>query len=403
VTQGAALRGVPPALPAGTHPRASSDASVSATDGMLAVRRAVLWAILASKLLASWGVRWDIQWHVRIGRDSFWIAPHVMTYAGVSLVVLLSFGVLVWETYVARIAGHSRGGQGTMRVLGLTGTRGYHVAAWGISVTVLAAPIDDLWHRLFGLDVTIWSPPHLMGFLGGMLNTIGCLLIALEAYPPQSLARVAALTVSGAWLYGTLDRVLEPAPLVAYQHGGARFYTYVILAALLLPLALVVTPRLTGRRSTPIALLLVVAASGLVGGQIARAGFAWLQPVSVIDAEIAKDPTSPIALAHEIARKNGTVPAEAGRFLMLVGLIPAVVMMALDPRRRAVGASVGWAVALFVIYGAILGGSPAFHPMAPDAAATALALGVTVAAAILGGLAARQLSDHLAARASGSA
>ena len=400
MTESAALRGAPAALPAGTRLRVPSDASVSATDGLRAVRRAALWAILASKLLASWGVRWDIQWHVRIGRDSFWIAPHVMTYAGVSLVVLLSFGVLAWETYVQRRAGRAGGGPGTMRVLGLTGTRGFHVAAWGISVTVLAAPVDNLWHRLFGLDVTLWSPPHLMGFLGGLLNTIGCLLIALEAYPAASLARRAALTVSGAWLYGTLDRILEPAPLVAYQHGGPRFYAYAMLAALLLPLALVGTARLTGRRGAPVIVLLVVVAAGLVGGQVARAGFAWLRPVSAIDAAIASDPTSPIALAHEIARKNGTAPAEAGGFLTLTGLIPAVVMVALDPRRRPILATVGWSVALFAIYGAALARSPAFAPMAPDAAATAVALGLTVAAASVGGLAARRLSDHLAARAS---
>jgi hypothetical protein len=370
---------------------------MSATD-MRPVRRAVLWTLLASKMLTGWGVRWDIQWHVRIGRDSFWIPPHLMTYAGVSLVVLLSFGVLFWETYAASAVGGGRAGRGTMRLLGLTGTRGFHVAAWGVSVTVLAAPIDDLWHRLFGLDVTIWSPPHLMGFLGGQFNTIGCILIVLESYPEPGLTRLAALIVSGAWLHGSLDQVLSPATLVAYQHGGVRFYTYVILASLLLPLALVATTRLTGRRWTPIAILLVVAASALVGGQIARAGFAWLQPVSVIGEEVVKDPTSPIALAHEIARKNGTAPGDSG-FLMLVALLPAVVMVGVDPRRRPVAATMSWAVVLFAVYGAVFVRSPAFGPMAPGTVATAVALGLTLAAAALGGLAARGLAGHLVARA----
>src|SRR5262249_12776196 len=195
-----------------------------------------------------------------------------------------------------------------------------------------------------------------------------------------------------------VERVLEPAPLVAYQHGGVRFYTYVILAALVLPLSLVGTTRLTGRRWTPIALLLVTVASGLVAGQIARAGFVWLHPVSVIDAEIAKDPTSPIALAHEIARKNGTAPGDAG-LLMSRGLVSVAVMVALDPRRRPVAAAMGWAIALFAIYGTSLARSPAFHPMAPGAAATAIALVLTVAAAVLGGRAARGLAGFLTARA----
>ena len=66
------------------------------------LRRAALWTLLASKLIAGWGVQWDIQWHVLIGRDSFWIPPHVMTYAGVALAVLVSFGVLAWETLTGR-------------------------------------------------------------------------------------------------------------------------------------------------------------------------------------------------------------------------------------------------------------------------------------------------------------
>ena len=142
----------------------------------MTLRRAALWTLLLSKLIAGWGVQWDIQWHVLIGRDSFWIPPHVMTYAGVTLAVLVSFGVLAWETF----SGGTRDG---LRILGFRATRGFHLAAWGIALTVLAAPIDDLWHRLFGLDVTLWSPPHLLGIVGAVINSLACLVIAREVYP----------------------------------------------------------------------------------------------------------------------------------------------------------------------------------------------------------------------------
>src|SRR5213594_3568009 len=120
-------------------------------------------------LLAAWGVQWDIQWHVQIGRDSFWIPPHVMTYSGVALIVLASFGVLARDTFRHLVAG--RTAEGTRRIFGLAGTRGFLLAACGIALTVRAAPIDDLWHRLFGIDVTLWSPPHLLGLLGVTINT----------------------------------------------------------------------------------------------------------------------------------------------------------------------------------------------------------------------------------------
>jgi hypothetical protein len=120
------------------------------------VYRVALWVLLGAKLIAGWGVQWDIQWHVRIGRDTFWIPPHVMTYSGVAILVLASFGVLARDTRRHLLAG--RAPEGTERVLGLTGTPGFLLAACGIALTVLAAPIDDLWHRLFGIDVTLWEP-----------------------------------------------------------------------------------------------------------------------------------------------------------------------------------------------------------------------------------------------------
>jgi hypothetical protein len=356
----------------------------------LAVRRTALWTLLAGLLLAGWGVRWDIQWHVQIGRDSFWIAPHLLTYAGIGLTVLVSFGVLAWETW--RRDPELRG----LTILGLRGTRGFHVAAWGIAITVLAAPIDDLWHRLFGLDVTVWSPPHLLGFLGAAVNTLGCLLIAREVYPRGSRAGLAALVVAGAWLYGTINPTLTPASLVAYRHGGIAFHTYAMLAALLLPLGLVATARLSGWRWAPVLVLAVVLASNIAGDWVTRAGFAWLRPVPVAEAEIARDPTSPIALAREIAAKNRSVPGAPRRDMRPLALLAPLVMSLVDVRRRPVWGTVGYAIVVFAVSGWGMATSPAFQPMVPSLPESAVALALTVAAAALSGLVGRRLSDHLA-------
>ena len=68
---------------------------------VIALRRVALWLLLASKLTAGWGLGWDIRWHLLVGRDSFWIAPHIMTYSGVTLMVLASLGVLAWTSWQA--------------------------------------------------------------------------------------------------------------------------------------------------------------------------------------------------------------------------------------------------------------------------------------------------------------
>jgi hypothetical protein len=362
-----------------------------------AVRRAALWTLLLSKLIAGWGVQWDIQWHVLIGRDSFWIPPHVMTYAGVALAVIVSFGVLAWETLTAR-PGHASGAPAppVLRVLGLTATRGFHLAAWGIGLTVLAAPIDDLWHRLFGLDVTLWSPPHLLGILGAVINSLACLVITREVYPEGSRLRLAALVLTGAMLYGGLHLTVDPSTRVAYLHGGVLFYTLAILSALILPLAHVTTARLSNSRWAPVALLVVLIGLGLIGQQIAQKGFEIIEPVSVIEQEIVKDPTSPIAVATLMARKEGVPAGQTGGRRHLFALWPALAMALVDARRRPIAATLSYAATLFALLAWRLPSRPSLAAMAPGLSETLVALLLTLAAALIAAYAVRWLSNALA-------
>ena len=361
----------------------------------MSFRRAALWTLLASKLITGWGVQWDIQWHVLIGRDSFWIPPHVMTYAGVALAVLVSFGVLAWETLTGR-PGRAPAAPPMLRVLGLAGTRGFHLAAWGIGLTVLAAPIDDLWHRLFGLDVTLWSPPHLLGILGAVINSLACLVIAREVYPEGSRARLAALVFTGAMLYGGLHLTVDPSTRVAYLYGGVLFYTLAILSALILPLAHVTTARLSNSRWAPVALLVVLIGLGLIGQRIAQKGFEILQPVSVIEQEITKDPTSPIAVATLMARKEGVPAGQTGGRRHLFALWPALAMALVDARRRPIAATLAYAATLFALLAWRLPSRPSLAPMAPGMTETGYALLLTLAAALVGGWVARLLSEAFA-------
>jgi len=353
-----------------------------------------LWVLLAGKLLGAWGLTWDIQWHLLIGRDTFWIPPHVMMYGGVTGGLLVAFTVLALDTYSAQRGTRPRG---AITILGLTSTRGIHLATWGVALLILAAPIDDLWHRLFGLDVTLWSPPHLLGLLGSAINTIGTLVLATEAYQARSRARLAALLLGGGLLYGGIRVVLEPSWLTAYTRGGVAFHTFAILGALLLPLALVPAARLIDRRWAPVAVVLGAVGISLLGEQIARVGFAVVQPVSVIGEEIQKDPTSPIALAAAIRAKSrgAGIPMPVR---LLLPVLAAAVMATVDPRRRPASACVAYGVVLLVLYGWSTSHSPAFAPLVPSTTETAAALAITVLASLAGAVLARRLADALQPR-----
>jgi len=358
--------------------------------------RATAWVLVGGKLLGAWGLTWDIQWHLQIGRDSFWIPPHLMMYGGVTAGLIVTFALLALETARAR---RRPPGPDTIRVLGLVGTRGLHLAAWGVALVILAAPIDDLWHRLFGLDVTLWSPPHLLGLLGSGVNTLGTLLIVTEVYERHRRARLAGLVLGGALLYIGVRVVLEPAWLVAWTHGGVLFHAFALLGALLLPLALVPAARLLERRWAPLVVVAVALAISVIGEQIAQVGFAVVQPVSVIGQAIQNDPTSTIAQAAAIrAKSRGVVTPFWLR--LLFPLTAAAVMSAADVRRRPTLACAAYGIVLVAVYGWSTSRSPAFAALVPTAVDTAIALAIAAVAGGLGAVGGRYLADALASTAS---
>jgi hypothetical protein len=356
-----------------------------------------LWVLIAGKLLGAWGLTWDIQWHLRIGRDTFWIAPHLMMYGGVTAGLLVSAAVLALDTARARRPTRPAGAPATLTILGLTSTRGIHLAAWGVTLVILAAPIDDLWHRLFGLDITLWSPPHLLGLFGSAVNTLGTLVVATEVYPAGRRRRVVALLLAAGLLYGGVRVVLEPAWLTAYTHGGVAFHAFAMLGALLLPLALVPAALLVDRRWAPLAVVAVSMLISVGGDQIAQAGFAILQPESVIAEEIRKDPTSAIALGAAIREKNRGATRPLWLRLALP-LVASATLVLLDVRRRPTAACIGYGVVLLALYGWYIATSPAFAPLVPSAGETAVALGITALAGAAGAALGRRLTDALQPR-----
>src|SRR5881396_187808 len=142
------------------------------------------------------GVYLDTAWHRTVGRDSFFILPHVFIYCGGLGVLGAALGSVTHAT-LGRAADF---GGPILRLWRLQLPLGFAVTALGISVITAAAPVDAWWHDTFGKDVLIWSPPHLQLHLGAGIAAIG-LLFAVAAqrgrgaprhsHAPASAPRVA--------------------------------------------------------------------------------------------------------------------------------------------------------------------------------------------------------------------
>jgi len=199
----------------------------------------------------------------------------------------------------------------------------------------------------------------------------------------------------GILLLGTFYIMVDPSTQTAFRRGSVFFFTHAVLGALAFTFALVLVARLARSRSMPLALAvgaLVVQLSIILVGDI---GFAWLDPTSAIDEVIAADPASPIAVAHEMARRNGMT---LGRSLTmrLLPLVPAALMTLADPLRRWRLAAGVFGLTFAAVSASVLSRWPALSHALPSPADTALALALTLAASIAGGWSAAKLADSLA-------
>jgi len=125
-------------------------------------------------LTALFGLVWDVAYHVDHGRDVTLLnPPHVVILIGLA-------GLAAAGGLAVVLATLSRANTG----LRLGPVR---VPFAAVPLCVMAAgalagfPLDDVWHRTYGVDVTLWSPTHLTMIGGAALATLTLPLFAAEA------------------------------------------------------------------------------------------------------------------------------------------------------------------------------------------------------------------------------
>ena len=129
-------------------------------------------------LVAVIGFIWDVAWHIDFGRDQqLFTPPHVLILTG-----LLGIGVA--GVFAVGLASVERAE--VWRRFGPL-----HVPVSGLALIVLSGgaalgfPLDDLWHRAYGIDVTMWGPTHLLMIGGASLTPIALLLMYAEGGGPR--------------------------------------------------------------------------------------------------------------------------------------------------------------------------------------------------------------------------
>lgn len=196
--------------------------------------------ILAGAALNRFGATWDVSWHRVIGRDTFWSPPHVALYAGVILTGLAA----LYATVTAMGGRPTRGRE--LRLGPLRAELGIALVGIGAFGIVASGPLDELWHRTYGRDIDIWSPPHLVAVGFGALASIGlatALAPGVFSIPGGVRRLLRALALGN--LIGVFVFALNFYGLAAVTRDA---FLYPLLAATLVPFALALAATFLGGR-----------------------------------------------------------------------------------------------------------------------------------------------------------
>src|SRR3954467_1171356 len=129
----------------------------------------------ASLLIAVFGMYWDISIHIDEGRDPGPLANPAHYFILVGLFGVFFCGI------VSMALTRERPSDTAFKL-----TRDMYAPLGAVmilvcgTVSLIAFPLDDIWHRLFGQDVTLWGPTHLLLFGGASFSILGIWVLQVE-------------------------------------------------------------------------------------------------------------------------------------------------------------------------------------------------------------------------------
>jgi NAD(P)-dependent dehydrogenase (short-subunit alcohol dehydrogenase family) len=169
---------------------------VSRATGLPPYAGAGVAVCLAFLLVAALGFYWDVAWHVDYGRDQLIFTPGhtaiIVGLQGLLLSAAVTTLVATWTRADVALKGKRLRAPWSAVVLALLGLG-----------AVTAFPLDELWHRAYGVDVTMWGPTHLGMISGASFAPFTLLMMVRESratltpYGRRLTAVLAAATLLG--------------------------------------------------------------------------------------------------------------------------------------------------------------------------------------------------------------
>ncbi|BBY44761.1 hypothetical protein [Mycolicibacterium celeriflavum] len=232
---------------------------------------------IASIICALFGFIWDVSLHIGNGRDDGALANPAHYFILIGL-----FGIFV-AGCTAMVLPYEKPGPAAVRI-----TDDWYAPVGGVVMAgcglyaLMGFPLDDIWHRIFGQDVTLWGPTHLMMIGGAGFSTLAALYLEKEGQrvrtddtPPDGIGLkfVQYLAFAGVLIGASVYQI-------EFDFGVPQFRQVFqpMLIAAAAALALVAARIYMGRGAALLAAIIAIGLRGLVAlvvGPVLDAPINW--------------------------------------------------------------------------------------------------------------------------------
>jgi hypothetical protein len=230
------------------------------------------WLYVGCAFMALTGLMWDGAWHQSWGRDTFFIPPHDLMYTSITGLFVISAIILLSAQKLGEQAGPAAAAEAQVPA-------GVWLIFAGCLTLFTAAPIDEWYHRTFGVDngTGLWSPPHFLGMIGGLVGCLGILLLlrserqidTRSTARPRGLRQLTANDVLTLIMFAFITLIVGGLSMNFWairQWYRVEGTLYPWLGLLFGPMVLVIAQRVTRRvGAATISFLIPFCFMGLVG------------------------------------------------------------------------------------------------------------------------------------------
>jgi hypothetical protein len=163
----------------------------------------LLWLWIAAFSLKAVGASWDASFHFKYLRETTQ-SSHIVNSIGLGIACFLWF-------YMARKVEFKL-------------TKPLKVSGLGFLIFFIGIPLDEAWHRIFGIDLTTWSITHAILYLGTALMIAGMILQVESDFTNRMISK----TFRTICLLLLLVFVLESFwfPLLQQEQGVISLYLF---------------------------------------------------------------------------------------------------------------------------------------------------------------------------------